>query len=109
VSFARPLLLVLVALVPLWLWLRRRRRLATVRVADGALPLRAVRASWPVRVPPALRAVACTALLIAAAGPRFAGDRTMLKREGIAIVVAIDVSSSMLAEDFAPSNRLEVA
>jgi Ca-activated chloride channel family protein len=29
--------------------------------------------------------------------------------EGIAIALAIDVSSSMLAEDFAPSNRLEVA
>jgi len=31
------------------------------------------------------------------------------KREGIAIVIALDISSSMLAEDFAPSNRLEVA
>jgi Ca-activated chloride channel family protein len=33
----------------------------------------------------------------------------LLRGEGIAIVLAIDVSSSMLAEDFAPSNRLEVA
>ena len=32
-----------------------------------------------------------------------------MKKEGIAIVIAIDISSSMYAEDFAPSNRLEVA
>ena len=46
---------------------------------------------------------------MAAAGPRVGGDRVELKREGIAIVITIDISSSMLAEDFAPSNRLEVA
>ncbi|HET7599439.1 MAG TPA: VWA domain-containing protein, partial [Gemmatimonadales bacterium] len=50
-----------------------------------------------------------TAWIIAAAGPRIGGDRIELKKEGIAIVIAVDVSSSMLAEDFAPSNRLEVA
>jgi Ca-activated chloride channel family protein len=33
----------------------------------------------------------------------------MVATDGIAIVIAIDVSSSMLAEDFAPSNRLTVA
>jgi Ca-activated chloride channel homolog len=35
--------------------------------------------------------------------------RAEVRGEGISIVLAIDVSSSMLAEDFAPSNRLEVA
>jgi len=109
VTFARPLLLLLLALVPLWFWLRRRRPRSAVRVADGSVPRRAARARWIVRAPPALRGLACTALLLAAAGPRFPGDRTTLKREGIAIVIAIDISSSMLAEDFAPSNRLEVA
>ena len=34
---------------------------------------------------------------------------TETTREGIAIVLAVDVSSSMLAEDFAPSSRLDVA
>ena len=46
---------------------------------------------------------------MAAAGPRIGGDTVEVKQEGIAIVVTIDISSSMLAEDFAPSNRLEVA
>src|SRR3712207_7094230 len=49
------------------------------------------------------------ALIIAAAGPRIGGDMVEVKQEGIAIVITIDISSSMLAEDFAPSNRLEVA
>jgi Ca-activated chloride channel family protein len=49
------------------------------------------------------------AWVVAAAGPRLPGGPTTIRRDGIAIVIAIDVSSSMLAEDFAPVNRLEVA
>jgi Ca-activated chloride channel family protein len=55
------------------------------------------------------RAAALGALIIGAAGPRIGGDTVEVKKEGIAIVITIDISSSMLAEDFAPSNRLEVA
>jgi Ca-activated chloride channel homolog len=47
--------------------------------------------------------------VFASAGPRIGGDTVEIKQEGIAIVITIDISSSMLAEDFAPSNRLEVA
>jgi Ca-activated chloride channel family protein len=46
---------------------------------------------------------------VGAAGPRVGGSRIEMKKDGIAIVIAIDISSSMYAEDFAPSNRLEVA
>lgn len=60
-------------------------------------------------MPVALRVLAYTAWIIASAGPTFGGRELELHGEGIAIVLAIDVSSSMLAEDFAPSNRLEVA
>jgi Ca-activated chloride channel family protein len=56
-----------------------------------------------------LRGLALGALILTAAGPRFGGDTVEIKQEGIAIVITIDISSSMLAEDFAPSNRLEVA
>jgi Ca-activated chloride channel family protein len=47
--------------------------------------------------------------VIAAAGPRLGGAQVEMKKEGIAIVIAVDISSSMLAEDFSPSNRMEVA
>jgi Ca-activated chloride channel homolog len=109
-TFARPwvLLLVLLALA-LWWWLRRRRSIPAARYSDVTLPAEASRRRWWVALPPAFRALSLGALGVAAAGPRFGGDTVEVKKEGIAIVVTIDISSSMLAEDFAPSNRLEVA
>jgi len=105
--FARPYLLVVLALpVALLFWPRRR---AAIPVGDGALPAAARGRSWIVAIPPALRAMALAAWVIAAAGPRLPGGPTSIRREGISIVIALDVSSSMLAEDFAPNNRLEVA
>jgi len=108
-SFARPLLLLLVVALPLWWWLRRRRATPAATYSDVSLPAAAVTRHWWVRLPPALRGLTIVALVLAAAGLRVGGDTVEMKREGIAIVIAIDISSSMLAEDFAPSNRLEVA
>jgi Ca-activated chloride channel family protein len=107
VSLARPLLLLLLV-IPVWLLIRTRKG-AAVTVGDAALAAAAARRSWLPWFPPVLRALALAAWIIAAAGPRLPGGPTTIRRDGIAIVVAIDVSSSMLAEDFAPVNRLEVA
>jgi Ca-activated chloride channel family protein len=111
VSFARPLLLLALALVPLWWWLRagRLRRvrgalLSDVRPAEGP-----VERIWVARLPVAFRSFCFGAWVVAAAGPRIGGAKAELRTEGISIVLAIDVSSSMLAEDFAPHNRLDVA
>ncbi|MBM4188310.1 MAG: VWA domain-containing protein [Gemmatimonadetes bacterium] len=109
ITFARPALLLLVLGVGLWLWWRRRLRPTAARIADGRVAVAAVGRSWPAYLPLFCRVGALLALIIAAAGPRLPGDRTTVRREGISIVIAVDVSSSMLAEDFAPSNRLEVA
>jgi Ca-activated chloride channel family protein len=92
-----------------WWWRRRRGETPAARYSDVTLPAQAVRRPWWVMLPPVLRAVALIGLLFAAAGPRIGGDTVEVKQEGIAIVITIDISSSMLAEDFAPSNRLEVA
>jgi Ca-activated chloride channel family protein len=108
VSFTRPWLLFLLLAVPAWLaWRARRRPVPGYSDTGLFAALRAAR--WPVRVPVGLRAVALACWALAAAGPRIGGRRVELRKEGIAIVIAIDISSSMLAEDFAPSNRLEVA
>lgn len=107
IGFARPWLLLL--LVPLLLWWWRRRTRVAVTFGDTGLVEGATRGQWRSLVPPVARFIALTALILAAAGPQLGGSRIEEKREGIAIVIAIDVSSSMLAEDFAPSNRLEVA
>ena len=47
-------------------------------------------------------------LCVALIGPRFGTRLTEIKREGIDLVIALDVSASMLAEDVSP-NRLERA
>jgi Ca-activated chloride channel family protein len=108
-TLARPWLLLLLLALPTWWWLRRRGNAPGARYSDVTLPALASRRRWWVRLPPVLRALALGALGLAAAGPRIGGDTVEIKQEGIAIVIAIDISSSMLAEDFAPSNRLEVA
>jgi Ca-activated chloride channel family protein len=109
VSFARPWLLLLLLALPAWWWLWRRRQVPAARYSDVSLPARASQRRWWVKLPPGLRATALVAFILAAAGPRIGGDTVEIKQEGIAIVITIDISSSMLAEDFAPSNRLEVA
>jgi Ca-activated chloride channel family protein len=109
VSFARPWLLLLLLLLPVWWMLRRRGTVPAARYSDVTLPALASRRRWWVVLPPVLRGLAVAALVLAAAGPRVGGDTVEIKQEGIAIVITIDISSSMLAEDFAPSNRLEVA
>jgi Ca-activated chloride channel family protein len=110
-SFARPLLLLGLGFLPLWWWLRTRRvrRLRGALLSDVRPALGPTERLWVARLPVALRSAAVAAWIIAAAGPRFGGARAELRTEGISIVLALDLSSSMLAEDFAPHNRLDVA
>lgn len=109
-SFSHPLLLVGLLVLPWWWWRRRVRRGSAVGFSDasavaGALGARA----WLAALPESLRMFALASMIVAAAGPRAAGSRVEVRSEGISIVLAVDVSSSMLAEDFAPENRLDVA
>ena len=108
-SFARPWLLLLLFGLALWQWRRRRGDTPAARYSDVSIPAAVTIGRWWVALPPVLRSVALAALILAAAGPRVGGDTVEVKQEGIAIAIAIDISSSMLAEDFAPSNRLAVA
>ena len=108
-SFARPWLLLLLLLPLFWWWWRRTRIAGGTRYSDLRLVSAVGERRWLPRLPPALRVLAFAAWSIAAAGPRLGGSQVEVKKEGIAIVIAIDISSSMLAEDFAPSNRMEVA
>jgi Ca-activated chloride channel family protein len=60
-------------------------------------------------LPAGFRTLAGGAGVVAAAGPQWGSAVTETTSEGIAIVLAVDVSSSMLAKDFGPSDRLDVA
>ena len=110
-SFARPLLLLLLAALPLWWWWRRQRlaKLAGAPMSDVRPALGPVERLWIARLPASLRSVCLAAWIVAAAGPRLGSARAELRSEGISIVLAVDISSSMLAEDFSPANRLDVA
>ena len=109
-DLARPWALLLLLLVPVWhLYRHRRRRSLLFSRADvvGAMTSQAVR--WLARAPEWLRTGAVVALIVALAGPRTGVSRTDVDAEGIAIAVVVDISTSMLAEDFHPQNRLAVA
>ncbi|HUK19919.1 MAG TPA: VWA domain-containing protein [Gemmatimonadales bacterium] len=110
-SFARPLVLLALLAIPLWWWLRGRRLaelpgtvMSDVRPAAGV-----AERLWIARLPLALRSACMAAWILAAAGPRIGGAKSEVRSEGISIVLCVDVSSSMLSEDFAPSNRIDVA
>jgi Ca-activated chloride channel homolog len=108
-TFSRPWLLLLLLGLAVWWWRRRRGEVPAARYSDVSIPAAVSARRWWVALPPLLRALSLAALVLAAAGPRIGGDTIEVKQEGIAIVITIDISSSMLAEDFAPSNRLAVA
>ena len=87
---------------------RKKRELA--RFGDPVLIGRLVQA-LDRRVRVAKRALVLTALclmVIALAQPHFRKKETLVERRGIDVIIAIDVSNSMLAKDIAP-NRLEKA
>ena len=56
-----------------------------------------------------LSSLALTLIVIALARPQKGLGRDQLTTEGVDIVVALDVSGSMAAQDFQPDNRLAVA
>jgi Ca-activated chloride channel homolog len=56
-----------------------------------------------------LRAAAITLLVIALARPQSGRKESLILTEGLDIILAMDVSGSMSAEDFKPNNRLDAA
>jgi Ca-activated chloride channel homolog len=91
------------------LWRERHGRVVTF---PGAGRLGRAARSTRVRLrhlPTVLAALGLTTLALAQARPQQGSTRENVVTQGVDIVVALDVSGSMAAEDFQPKNRLEVA
>lgn len=103
------LLLLLIPYV-LWYFLYRKKSEPTIRMSDTYAYIKAPK-SWRVRImhaPMFLRCIVFTLIVFALARPQTHNSWDNKSVEGIDIMLAIDVSTSMLAEDLKP-NRIEAA
>ncbi|MGM0550239.1 MAG: vWA domain-containing protein [Bacteroidota bacterium] len=112
-TFANPdFLFLLLIIIPLigWYWWRQRRLYATLQIST-IQPFRNLSLSYKQvlrHVLFALRMVAVSLFIIALARPQSSDAWEDSSTEGIDIVMALDLSSSMLARDFEP-NRLDAS
>jgi len=111
--FANPEFLWLLILVPLaayYFWWRRRR-MATELQFSSLQPFEKIPKTFRERLkhsPVALRLMGLACLIVALARPQSISSKQNVSTEGIDIVLLLDVSGSMVAEDFTP-NRIEAA
>lgn len=102
----------LVVALMIWYYIKRRhQRSVAVKYSDIRIVQRAAKSSrYRLRlIVPALRILAVVLFTVALARPRAGTEVREVTSEGVDIMIALDVSSSMQAEDFKPHNRLYVA
>ena len=105
-DFAHPVFLFAMLAAPLAYWWSSRNAgrvvFSSLRVLPAGGDTWRTRISW---VPDVMMALAVVALAIALAGPR-AGDKNQrIRRDGIAVMMAVDVSGSMRALDLSKRNK----
>ena len=107
--FANPDMLYLLLLVPVLIIFfilgMRRRKLARERFGNTEMVRRLIPDYSGRR--PIVKFIFCTLALIFAiltiSRPQFGSKIEEVKREGVEVIIALDVSNSMLAEDIAPT------
>ncbi|MBI9068162.1 MAG: VWA domain-containing protein, partial [Salinivirgaceae bacterium] len=113
ITFHNPnLLYFLLVLIPIIVWyvLRNNTLQASIQVSTlGSFAKMPNTYKYYLRhLPVVLRVLALAALIVAVARPQSTDNWSNTTTEGIDVVLALDISSSMLAEDFKP-NRLDAA
>lgn len=113
IQFANPEVLWLLLLIPLIITYKiffgERKR--SELLSPGFHTFSKLRKTWRLRlriIPFILRIICLSLLIIALARPQSSSSGQEIKTEGIGLVLAMDVSGSMLAEDLQP-NRIEAA
>lgn len=112
ITFVSPVFLVLLLLLPIiawWYYRNYRQRYAPMQMSTlaGLKNRQSNRGYWRSLLP-LLRAMSLIALIVALARPQLVLNEEEVIAEGIDISLAMDLSSSMLAQDFHP-NRLEAS
>jgi Ca-activated chloride channel family protein len=113
-NLANPKFLLLLLVLPLLIWRYARgirRGQGSLKFAS-TLALEGIRPSWTVHFRHVLFGIGMLALalaIIAMARPRKGTESEEVLTEGVDIIVALDASGSMAAEDFEPHNRFLVA
>ncbi len=111
--FANPEFLWLLVLVPIaayYFWWRRKLMITELQFSSLE-PFEKIPRTFRERLrhsPVALRMVGLACLIVALARPQSVSSRQNMSTEGIDIVLLLDVSGSMVAEDFTP-NRIGAA
>ncbi len=111
IHFVQPLFLLLLLLLPAlvwWFWRQQKQRYVVMEMSSLQSTLKLN--SWRSLLRPLLpylRLAALALLILAMARPQRTLKEEKINAEGIDIVMAMDLSSSMLAQDFKP-DRLEV-
>lgn len=113
ITFHNPnLLYLLLLLIPMIVWYiwKQSSMQASIRLSSiqGFAKIPTTYKYYLRHLPMILRNVAFASLIIAIARPQSTDNWSNTSTEGIEIVIALDISGSMLAEDFKP-NRLEAA
>ena len=113
ISFAHPVFFGLFLLIPILIWwqIQQNKRNHPALRLTTLTGLQHVKPTWRVRFRPVLivlRLLSLCALIVALARPQSSNVTENINSEGIDIVLSVDVSGSMLAEDLKP-NRIEAA
>ncbi len=102
--------LILVPLITLIYFLKLKRNQSAIKISDTKIFLyskESLRVKL-IHLPFFLKMMVLTLIIIALARPQSFSSGTNITTEGIDIAIVLDISGSMLAEDFKP-NRLEAA
>ena len=112
-TFENPLYLLLLLLtIPylIWYWFRHKASTPSIRVSSTAAMFQAPKSLRQrlLHLPVVLRVACYVFAVIALARPQTSNSWSSKHTEGIDIMLCMDVSTSMLAEDLKP-NRIEAA
>lgn len=108
--FGSPLFLLLLILIPLFIYLELRKRPGTVQFSNIAfLKMNDLRGKFLRFAILVLHCLVLLLIILALARPQKGRVFQEVETQGVDIMICLDISGTMQAEDFSPKNRLFVA